>query len=59
MHRLAATIGMLLFQSPHYEELQALVEVLGLAEVLREKEELAKGKQEVVQVLREVGTLCL
>ena len=59
VHRLAATIGLLLFQSPHYEELQALVEVLGLAEVLREKEELVKGKQEVVEVLREVGVLCL
>lgn len=57
MHRLTATLGLLLYQSPHYEAVQQLVSVLDAAAVLDAKRELVKPNPEVLGLLGEVVTL--
>ncbi len=57
MHRLAATLGLLLYQSPHYDAVQGLLGVLDAADVLEAKKALVKDKPEVVGLLDEVITL--
>lgn len=63
VHRLAATLGLLIFQSPHHEAIKSLLEVLEVVDVLKGKELLVEqlagaGKKDVEQLLREVEQLC-
>lgn len=64
MNRLAATLGLLLFQSPHYEAIKGLLEVLEVIDVLKGKEllveQLGGGKEvkAVEELLKEVESLC-
>jgi hypothetical protein len=60
---LTATLGLLLFQSPHHEAIKGLLEVLDVIDVLKGKELLVEqlagsGKKEVEELLREVEQLC-
>lgn len=63
MHRLAASLGLLLYKSPYADEIRSLLEVLDVAGTLQRKEELVKAKDEdggqngVAAVLRDVATL--
>lgn len=57
MHRLVATLGLLLFQSPHYEAVQGLLSVLEGADVLEAKKAMVGDKPEVVGLLGEVVML--
>ena len=64
MHRLAATLGLLLYQSPHFASLRALLDVLDARGVLERKEELVARlgkdeaeKKDVRAVLRDVAAL--
>lgn len=60
---MTATLGFLLFQSPHHEAIKGLLEVLDVVDVLKGKEMLVEqlagsAKKEVEVLLREVGQLC-
>lgn len=57
MHRLVATLGLLLYQSPHYDAVQGLLSVLDAADVLEAKKALVQDKPEVVGLIGEVVTL--
>ncbi|GAA5911564.1 hypothetical protein JCM5296_007210 [Sporobolomyces johnsonii] len=64
VHRLAATLGLLLYQSAYSSELQASLEVLEASNVLKSKEDMvAKAKEdgnereEVVGMLKDVERL--
>ncbi|GAA5991893.1 hypothetical protein JCM10908_002258 [Rhodotorula pacifica] len=64
VHRLAASLGLLLFKSPYAEEIRSLLEVLDIATTLERKQEMVKklGKgeeerKEVGAVLRDVRSL--
>lgn len=63
MHRLTATLGLLLFHSPHYEAIKSLLEVLEVVDVLQGKgllvEQLGgKDVKEVEALLEEVEGIC-
>lgn len=58
VHRLAATLGLLLVKSPHFEQLDSLFQVLGARTILQEREAIVVGKKEVVALLKEVQSLC-
>ncbi|GAA5933845.1 hypothetical protein JCM1841_001316 [Sporobolomyces salmonicolor] len=64
VHRLAATLGLLLYQSAYSTELQASLEVLEASSVLKRKEDMvAKAneegneREEVIRVLKDVERL--
>lgn len=57
VHRLVATLGLLLYQSPHYEAVQSLLAVLDAADVLEAKKDMVKDKAEVVGLIGEVVKL--
>ncbi|GAA6035819.1 hypothetical protein JCM8097_005721 [Rhodosporidiobolus ruineniae] len=64
VHRLAATLGLLLYQSPYFGEVAALLEVLETKDVLARRRDTvkaatadAKEKEQVAGVLRDVETL--
>lgn len=59
VHRFTATLSLLLFKSPHFEAIVALLEVLDAEGILGAKEELARsGKRaDVVELVKEVRML--
>jgi hypothetical protein len=59
VHRLAATLGLILFMSSDYEVLGSIVEVLGLEAVLEGKMEMCKQRDEVRGVLKDVKLLAV
>ncbi|GAA6056044.1 hypothetical protein JCM3770_006997 [Rhodotorula araucariae] len=44
VHRLAATLGLLLYQSPYFDEIAALLEALDTEATLKRKEEMVKAR---------------
>ncbi|GAA5870940.1 hypothetical protein JCM3774_003485 [Rhodotorula dairenensis] len=63
VHRLTASLGLLLYKSPYADEIQSLLEVLDVAGTLERKEDMVRtndageGSKEVAAVLRDVATL--
>ncbi|BGP39392.1 hypothetical protein JCM10449v2_003330 [Rhodotorula kratochvilovae] len=66
IHRLAATLGLLLYQSPYFDEVTALLEVLEADATLKQKEDMIKAQvaslkadegKEVLGVLKDVQAL--
>ncbi|SGY79121.1 BQ5605_C008g05049 [Microbotryum silenes-dioicae] len=58
VHRLAATLGLLMFQSSHADPVKELLGVLGLEEVVNGKAKLLEGNAEVAQLFKELDVLC-
>lgn len=54
VYRLAATLGLLLFQSPYTDEICALLEVLDVGATLGRKREMCKSGDAVADLLRDL-----
>ncbi|KWU43282.1 DUF862-domain-containing protein [Rhodotorula sp. JG-1b] len=64
VHRLAASLGLLVYKSPYADEIRSLLEVLDIAATLTRKEDMvtkatseAESAKDVAAVLRDVKTL--
>ncbi|KAM0789136.1 hypothetical protein ACM66B_003189 [Microbotryomycetes sp. NB124-2] len=57
VHRLVASIGLLLYKSPHAETIKSLLEVLNFETVLNEKREIVEGEKDRDKVVKLIDEL--